>query len=112
SYNGIIKVDHIFSEKQKISVRYLGTTGKQTAPTASDYQDYFQTAPMHIHNFGVVHSYAFTSKLLNTVTFATNYFLQTFNDANQNFNPQTNAGLNLGIAPGIVASGAPSILFS
>ncbi len=99
----------LFSDKQTLSVRYLGTTGKQTAPTGSDYAEYFQTAPMHIHNFGIIHSYIFSPKLLNTVTFATNYFLQTFNDASQNFNPQANAGLNLGIAPGIVAAGAPTI---
>src|SRR5260370_369585 len=55
-------------------------------------------------------SYIFDPRLLNTVTFATNYFLQTFNDANQNYNPQANAGLNLGIASGIIAAGAPSIL--
>jgi hypothetical protein len=112
SFNGIIKLDHSFSDKQTLSLRYLGTTGKQTAPTASDYAQYFQTAPMHIHNFGIVHNYIFNSRLLNTVTFATNYFLQTFNDANQNFNPQANAGLNLGIAPGIIAAGAPSILIT
>ena len=110
SFNGIIKLDHHFSDKMTLSARYLGTTGKQTAPTVSDYAEYFQTAPMHIHNFSVVHSYIFTPHLLNTVTFATNYFLQTFNDANQNFNPQTNAGLNLGLASGIIAAGAPSIL--
>src|SRR5258707_5988790 len=57
SFNGIIKLDHHSSEKMALSARYLGTTGKQTAPTASDYADYFQTAPMHIHNFSVVHSY-------------------------------------------------------
>jgi hypothetical protein len=113
SFNGIIKLDHTFSQKQTLSVRYLGTTGKQTAPTASNYADYFQTAPMHIHNFSVVHSYIFNSHLLNQVTLGVNYFLQTFNDANQNFNPQANAGLNLGLpAGGIVAAGAPSIIFT
>ena len=112
SFNGIIKLDHHFSDKQTVSARYLGTTGKQTAPTASDYAQYFQTAPMHILNVGIVHSYIFTPHVLNTVTFATNYFLQTFNDANQNFNPQANAGLNLGLAPGIIAAGAPSIIFT
>ncbi|WP_263382400.1 TonB-dependent receptor [Granulicella arctica] len=110
SYNGIIKLDHHFNDKEQLSVRYLGTTGTQTAPTASDYAEYFQTAPMHIHNFSVIQTSVINSKLLNVVTFATNYFLQTFNDANQNFNPQANAGLNLGIAPGIIAAGAPSIL--
>jgi carboxypeptidase family protein len=112
SFNGIIKLDHHFSDKQSLSIRYLGTTGKQTAPTASDYAEYFQTAPMHIHNFSVVHSYIFNSHLLNQVTLATNYFLQTFNDADQSFNPQANAGLNLGLQPGIIAAGAPSIVFT
>src|ERR1700733_11581750 len=113
SFNGITKLDHTFSQKQTLSVRYLGTTGKQTAPTASDYAEYFQTAPMHIHNFSVVHSYIFNSHLLNQVTLGTNYFLQTFNDANQSFNPQANAGLNLGLpAGGIIAAGAPSIIFT
>jgi len=112
SYNGIIKLDHHFSDKEQLSIRYLGTTGKQTAPTASNYAQYFQTAPMHIHNFSVIQTSIINSNLLNVVTFATNYFLQTFNDANQNFNPQANAGLNLGITNPIVAAGAPSILIT
>ena len=112
SYNGIIKLDHHFSDKEQLSIRYLGTTGKQTAPTASNYAQYFQTAPMHIHNFSVIQTSIFNSSLLNVVTFATNYFLQTFNDANQNFNPQANAGLNLGITNPIIAAGAPSILIT
>ncbi len=112
SYNGIIKLDQKFGQKQSLSLRYLGTTGTQTAPTASNYAEYFQTAPMHIHNFGIVHTYIISPRLVNTVTFATNYFLQTFNDANQNFNPQTNAGLNLGITNPIIAAGAPSILIT
>jgi hypothetical protein len=110
SYNGIIKLDHHFSDKQTLSIRYLGTTGKQTAPTGSAYAQYFQTAPMHIHNVSVVHTYIFNSHILNQVTLGTNYFLQTFNDANQNFNPQANAGLNLGLAAGIIAAGAPTIV--
>lgn len=112
SYNGIVKLDHHFSDKQTLAVRYLGTTGTQTAPTVSFYQQYFQTAPMHIHNFSIVHTYIFTPRLLNTVTFATNYFLQTFNDASQNFSPQKNAGLNLGITNPIVAAGAPTLLIT
>ena len=112
SYNGIIKLDHHFTEKHSVSLRYLGTTGTQTAPTASDYAEYFQTAPMHIHNFGVIDTYIISPRLLNTVTFATNYFLQTFNDADQNFSPQAKAGLNLGITNPIIAAGAPSILIT
>lgn len=112
SFNGILKLDHHFSDKYSISARYLGTTGKQTAPTASDYADYFQTAPMHIHNFSVVQTSVFSSRLLNQLTLGVNYFLQTFNDANQGFYPQANANLNLGITNPVIAQGAPSIIFT
>ncbi|QEE30661.1 TonB-dependent receptor [Terriglobus albidus] len=112
SFNGILKIDHHFSDAHTLSARYLGTTGKQTAPvTSSYYADYFQTAPMHIHNFSVVDTYTITPHVLNQVTLATNYFLQTFNDANQGFYPQQNAGLNLGLS-GIIAAGSPTITMS
>ena len=113
SYNGIIKLDHNFNDKHSLSLRYLGTTGKQTAPTASLYADYFQTAPMHIHNASVIDTYVLNSKMLNQLSLGMNYFLQTFNDANQSFNPGTADGLNLGLTAGtIIAAGAPSIIFS
>ncbi|SFS09416.1 Carboxypeptidase regulatory-like domain-containing protein [Granulicella pectinivorans] len=108
SFNGVIKLDHKFSDKYSISIHYIGTTGKQTAPTGSDYAEYFQTAPMHIHNASIVQTSVFTPNLLNIITFGTNYFKQTFNDANQNFNPAATAGLNLGLT-GIIAAGAPTI---
>jgi hypothetical protein len=108
SFNGVIKLDHKFSDKYSISLHYIGTTGKQTAPTGSDYAEYFQTAPMHIHNASVVQTSVFTPNLLNIITFGTNYFKQTFNDADQSFNPATTAGLNLGLT-GIIAAGAPTI---
>ena len=63
SYNAIIKLDHHFSPKQTVSLRYLGTTGTQTAPT-------------HIHNFGVIHTYIFTQRLLTPSPSLRNYFLQ------------------------------------
>ena len=111
SYNGIIKVDHTFSAKQTLSARYLGTTGRQTAPAGSYYAQYFQTAPMHIHNFSVVHEYIFNSHVLNQMTLGTSYFMQNFNDVNQSYYPQQNAGLNLG-ATGTIAAGAPTISVS
>jgi hypothetical protein len=110
SFNGVIKLDHKFSDKYSISLHYIGTTGKQTAPTGSDYAQYFQTAPMHIHNASIVQTSAFNSHLLNIITFGTNYFKQTFNDADQNFNPSS-VGLNLGLT-GIIAAGAPTITVS
>ena len=108
SYNGVIKLDHKFSDKYSVSLHYIGTTGKQTAPTGSDYAEYFQTAPMHIHNGSLIQTSVFNSHALNIVNFGINYFKQTFNDIDQNFFPQANAGLNLGLT-GIIAAGAPTI---
>ena len=110
SYNGIIKLDHRFSDKYSISARYMGGTGKQTADVGSHFQDYFQTAPMHTHNFSVVQNSIFTSHLLNQITFAANYFFQSFNDANQNYDPAA-LGLNLGLT-GQLAHGATRLNIS
>ena len=107
SFNGIIKLDHHFSDKETISMHYLGTTGTQTADVGSHYADYFQTAPMHIHNISIVQNSVFTSHLVNQLTFGGSYFLQKFNDANQNFNPAA-LGLNLGLT-GVLAQGATQL---
>jgi len=107
SFNGVIKLDHRFSANEQLSIRYLGTTGTQTADVGSHYADYFQKAPMHIHNFSVVHNSILTNNLVNQVTLGVGYFLQTFNDANQNYNPAA-LGLNLGLT-GKLATGAPKL---
>jgi hypothetical protein len=111
SYNFVIKLDHHLSEKEQVSLRYIGTTGKQTAYRGSGYTQYFQTAPMRIHNGSAIITSTLSPKLLNQITFGYNYFLQTFNDADQNFYPQTNDGINVG-ATGIIAAGAPTISIS
>lgn len=107
SYNGIIKLDHNFSDRYTISAHYLGTTGTQSADVGSHYADYFQTAPMHIHNFLVVQNSVFSSKLVNQILFAGQSFLQTFNDRNQSYDTQ-GTGLALGLT-GILARGATQL---
>jgi hypothetical protein len=107
SYNSVIKLDHHFSEKETLSLHSIITTGTQTAPAGSDYSQFFQKAPMHIFNFSVIQTSIINSHLLNQVNLGTDYFLQTFNDANQNYNPSACCGLNLGLT-GIFAHGAPT----
>ena len=107
SYNGLIKLDHNFSDKYTVSLRYLGTTGAQSADVGSHFDDYFQSAPMHIHNFSIVQNSTLTSKLVNQITFAASSFYQNFNDRNQTFDVQA-VGLNLGLT-GVLAKGAPQI---
>jgi hypothetical protein len=112
SYNSVIKLDQTISNKQQLSLHSIITTGRQTAPGGSNYAQFYQTAPMHIFNFSVVHTYVFNSHLLNQVNLGTDYFLQTFNDATQNYYPAVNDGLNLGITNPIIAMGAPTFNLS
>jgi hypothetical protein len=109
SYNGIVKVDHRFTDNHSLAIRFLGGTGTQTADVGSHIKDYFQTAPMHVHNFSVVENDIWSPKLVNQITLGTNYFLQTFNDFNISYNASS-AGLITGVAPNI--SGAPKVQIS
>jgi hypothetical protein len=107
SYNGIVKLDHRFNEKHSLSVRYMGSTGTQVADVGSHFKDFFQAAPMHIHNYSLVENAILTPRLVNQLTLGVNYFLQTFQDNNIGFNPPA-LGLNTGITGGNQV-GAPTI---
>jgi hypothetical protein len=107
SFNGIVKVDHRFSEKHSLSVRYMGGAGTQVADVNSHFKDFFQTAPMHVHNFSVVENAVLSPRLVNQLTLGVNYFMQTFQDNNLGFNPLA-LGLNTGVA-GANLSGSPTI---
>ncbi len=110
SYNGIIKVDHNFSAKHSLAIRYLGGTGTQVADVGSHFHDFFQEAPMHVHNFSVVENALLSPRLVNQVTLATNYFFQIFDDFNTSFDPGA-LGLNTGAAGGSFI-GSPTIKIS
>jgi hypothetical protein len=107
SYNSVIKLDQHFSDKETLSMHAIITTGTQTAPVGSDYGQFFQKAPMHIFNFSVIQTSVITPNLLNVLNLGTDYFAQTFNDADQNYNPLACCGLNLGLS-GQFAYGAPT----
>jgi hypothetical protein len=104
SFNGISKVDHRFNDKHTIAVRYLGGTGTQTAAVGSYIKDYFQTAPMHVHNFSIVENDVWSPRLVNQVTLGVNYFLQTFNDFNTGYSSAAD-----GLLTGSNVAGAPTI---
>src|SRR5580700_2809028 len=99
SYNGVVKLDHRFNEKHSLSARYMGSTGTQVADVGSHFKDFFQAAPMHIHNYSIVENAILTPRMVNQITLGVNYFLQTFNDFNPGFNPLA-LGLNTGITQG------------
>ena len=111
SYNGIIKLDHIFNERNNISARYFGGTGAQTAYAGSVIPYYYQVAPSRMHNFSVVYNTVISPKFVGQTTAGVNYFKQVFNDATTGTNAVA-LGLNTGVtnpflygAPGISING-------
>ncbi|SPF38513.1 conserved exported hypothetical protein [Candidatus Sulfopaludibacter sp. SbA4] len=104
SFNGLVKIDHRFNDKHSLSVRYFGSAGTQVADVGSHFKDFFQTAPMHIHNFSVVENAILSPRLVNQLTLGENYFMQTFQDENISFN-----SLALGLNTGSSIAGAPTI---
>ena len=110
SYNGIIKLDHNFSDRHSVAVRYFGGTGVQIADNGVPYHEYFQVAPSRMHNISVVQSSTLSPTMLNQVILGVNYFKQTFNDFDTSPNPIA-AGLNTGVTnPTLI--GSPTLRIS
>jgi hypothetical protein len=110
SYNGIVKIDHNFNDRNNIAFRYFGGTGSQTAYVGSALPDYYQVAPSRMHNFSLVYNTVISPRFTNQVLAGVNYFKQVFNDANTGFNP-VSLGLNTGVTDPSL-SGAPDTLIT
>jgi hypothetical protein len=94
SYNGLIKLDHNFTEKHHFSIRWYGGQGDQIAPlggsaalatASSNLPYYFEKAPIHVYNYAATLNSVLTPRMTNQILFGVNYFNQTFNDANHSF---------------------------
>ena len=121
SYNGVGRIDHQFSDKHHLYLRYFGGQGNQTAPlggspalgtASSNLKDYFEVAPIHVFNYSAVLNSSLTNKLTNQLLFGANYFNQIFHDFNNSFNTQT---MGLFLSPdatnkGQYILGAPNIV--
>jgi hypothetical protein len=107
SYNGIVKLDHIFDERNNIAVRYFGGTGSQTEAVGSAIPFYYQVAPSRMHNFSLVYNMVISPKFVGQTVVGVNYFKQTFGDANHGFDIPA-LGFNTGVTnPSLF--GAPAI---
>jgi hypothetical protein len=111
SYNSVVRIDHHFNDNHTIFVRYVGGYGWQTAASGSNFQDFFQTVPAHIHNFGLVENDVWSPKMVNQITVGISYFHMTFDDLNTGFNPVA-AGLNTGVTDPRLTAGSPRIQIS
>jgi hypothetical protein len=97
SHNGIVKVDQQFNSKQRLSIRYFGGGGPQTAQINSPFRSYYQYVPSRMHNISIIPTSVLTSHLVNQLVIGYNYFKQTFNSADLSFDP-AKAGLNTGVS--------------
>jgi hypothetical protein len=94
SYNGLIKLDHNFTEKHHFNIRWFGGQGDQIAPlggsaalatASSNLPFYFEKAPIHVYNYAATLNSILTPRMTNQLLFGVNYFNQVFNDANHSF---------------------------
>ncbi len=113
SYNGLVKLDHNFNEKNHFSIRWYGGQGDQIAPlggsaalatASSNLSYYFEKAPIHVYNYATTLNSVLTPRMTNQILFGVNYFNQVFNDANHSFDT-TSYGLNL--SPDALINGKP-----
>ncbi len=97
------KVDYNITDKHRLSVRWFGGQGSQTAPlggspalgtASSNLQFYFEKAPIHVYNYAATLNSVLSPRMTNQLLFGINYFNQTFSDANNSFNTK---------APGLVS---------
>ena len=121
SYNGVARVDHQFSDKHHLYLRWFGGQGNQIAPlggspalgtASSNLKDYFEVAPIHVFNYSAVLNSTFTTKLTNQLLFGANYFNQVFHDFNNSFDTKA---MGLFLSPdatnnGKYILGAPNIV--
>jgi len=115
SYNGVIKLDHQFNEKNNIAFRYFGGTGNQTEYVGSAIPYYFQACPSRMDNFSLVYNTVITPRFVAQTLLGVNYFKQVFGDANHGFDMPA-LGLNTGVtdptdfgSPNMSISGFDSI---
>ncbi len=113
SYNGLVKLDHNFTEKHHFSIRWFGGQGDQIAPlggsaalatASSNLPYYFEKAPIHVYNYAATLNSVLTPRMTNQLLFGVNYFNQVFNDANHSFNT---ASYGLDLSPSALIKGQP-----
>jgi hypothetical protein len=113
SYNGIAKIDHNFGERHRLSFRWFGGQGSQTAPlggspalgtASSNLKDYFEVAPLHVFNYSLVLNSVLSPHVTNQVLFGVNYFNQVFHDFNNSFDTKA---MGLFLSPDAKVNGKP-----
>jgi hypothetical protein len=86
SYNGVIKLDHNFNQRQAFSARAFLGQGNQIAPVCNCViPDYFEVGPIHVYNYSIVHDWTVSTHITNQISIGVNYFNQVFSDQKTGF---------------------------
>ena len=110
AYNGVVKLDQYFNEKNNLAIRWFGGTGNQVEYVGSAMPYYFQACPSRMENFSVVYNLVISPRFVAQTTVGINYFSQIFGDANHGFN-MASIGFETGVTDP-TDYGAPNINIS
>jgi len=110
SHNGLVKIDHDFSEKFRLSLRAFDAYSFQLGSIGDALPYYYAETPVHSQNYNANLNTLVNPHLTNQLLFGSNYFDLKKHDANSTFNPPA-LGLNTGVtSPNL--SGSPFISIS
>src|ERR1700733_4306527 len=110
SFNGIVKIDQNFTEKDHLSVKAFMGQGTQIAPTSSFLSYYYEEAPIHVYNYSIVYNRVISPSIVNQLFLGVNYYNQVFSDADQSYKPVGRGLKTVVTSPSL--SGAPRINIS
>jgi hypothetical protein len=96
NHNGIIKVDHNFNDKNRLSLRAFDAYGFQIGDIGDHLPDYYAVTPVHSQNYNAILNTTFGPNLQNQLLFGSNYFDLKKQDQNISFQPIA-MGLNTGV---------------
>jgi hypothetical protein len=105
SHNGLIHLDYVLNQNNKISAIWYVGQGPQIAPTVSLLAPYFEVAPMHVQNYSLTWNSVISPRLTNQLFAGVNYFNQAFSDRNKDYDP-VGLGLNTGVTSPSLAGAA------
>ncbi len=113
SYNGVVKLDHNFNDKEHLSFHWFAGQGSQTQPpgaslalatASSNLGYYFEVAPLHVQNYSLVLNSVLSVHMTNQLLAGVSYFHQVFHDLNNGFNMKD---LGLYLSPDANQNGSP-----
>ena len=107
SHNGLVKIDHNFNERNRISARAYFAYGFQVGTIGDNIVYYYAVTPVHSQNYNVTYNTTVNAHLENQLLFGDNFFSLAKQDQNLSFNPPA-LGLNTGVTAANL-SGSPYI---